>query len=79
MKEKSQGHFKKIAAPLVLLVVVTLIARYTGLFYGLDSMITLSFETVIRVIIAVSFVVLLHNVLSMLVSSFRKKPAAWAP
>jgi len=73
MKENSKGNFGKIAAPLALLIVVALIARFTGLFSGLESMITLSLETIVRVIIALAFIVLLHNVLSMILSSFRKK------
>ena len=73
MKENSKGYFGKIATPLILLIAVSLIARFTGLFSGLENMITLSLETVVRVIIALSFVVLLHNVLSMILDSFRKK------
>lgn len=73
MKENPKGNFGKIAAPLALLIVVALIARFTGLFSGLESMITLSLETIVRVIIALAFIVLLHNVLSMILSSFRKK------
>jgi len=73
MKENPKGYFGKIAAPLALLLAVTLIARFTELFSGLESMIVFSLETVIRVIIALAFMVLLYNVLSMVLSSFRKK------
>ena len=73
MNEKSKVYLKKIVAPLVLLVVVSVIARFSGMFSGMGNMISLSLETVGRIIIALAFIVLLYNVLSMILDSFRKK------
>ena len=73
MNENTKVYLKKIAAPLVLLIAVSVIARVTNLFSGLENMISLSLETVGRIIIALSFIVLLHNVLTLILDSFRKK------
>ena len=74
MKEKGKSYIIKILIPLVLLGVIGVIAKNTGLFWGLDSLITISLENIIKLIVAIAFIMVLENVLLMLFGFFSKRP-----
>ncbi len=71
--KKTKRYFLRIAIPLILLIAVTLLARQTGLFEGADSMVTINLETIVKVIIAVAFILVFYNTLSKILSFFTKK------
>jgi len=73
MKEKLKKNMVKIIIPLILLVVVTLLAKFTGLLDGFDSMITVNFAKLLEIIIAVAFVMVFGNVTLMLLNYYKKK------
>lgn len=73
MKEKGKSYIIKILIPLVLLGVIGVIAKNTGLFWGLDSLITISLENIIKLIVAIAFIMVLENVLLMLFGFFSKR------
>jgi len=74
MNERRKSYIFKIIIPLVLLVVIGVIAKNTGLFWGLDGLITISLENIIKVIVAIAFIMILENILLMLLGFFSKKP-----
>ena len=71
--KKANNYILKIVVPLILLIIITLIARNTGLFQGIDSMISISWEKVIQIIIAITFILVLGNVILLFLGFFRKK------
>ena len=72
MNEKTKGLLTKIGVPLVLLLVVALLAKFTGIFDGMDSMSFISLETLVEVIIALTFIMLLSNIVLMVLKVFCK-------
>lgn len=73
MNDKTKNIIFKIIFPLVLLIAVTLLAKFTGLLDGFDGMVIVNFEKVLEIIIAVAFVMVLGNVVLMLLGIYRKK------
>ena len=63
MNKRKKGYIFKIIIPLILLVVIGVIAKNTGLFGGLDGLITISFENIIKVVVAIAFIMVLENIL----------------
>ena len=73
MENKKKNYAKKIMIPLVFLVAVTLIAKFTGLFQGMDNMITFNVNNIFRVIVAIAFIMVVGNVALMVLGIFTKK------
>lgn len=73
MENKKKNYAKKIIVPLIFLVAVTLVAKFTGLFQGMDNMITFNVNTIFRVVVAVAFIMVVGNVGLMLLGVFTKK------
>lgn len=72
-KTPKKKTLKKIIFPILLLAAISIAAKFLGLFDGLGNMVTLSIETVIKVIIALVFIILLHNILIMILNYLQKK------
>lgn len=73
MKIDKDFLFKKVLIPLAVLIIITVIGAVTNLFDDFSAMITLSIETVVKVVIAIIFLAVLRNVILMIVDHFRKK------
>lgn len=73
MENKKKNYAKKIMIPLVFLVAVTLIAKFTGLFQGMDNMITFNVNNIFRVIVAIAFIMVVGNIVLMVLGIFTKK------
>lgn len=73
MNEKIKNAFYKVGAPLIFLIVVSLIAKHTGLLDGMDTLISINLETVVEVVVAIAFVMVIGNVLLGVIGLFRKK------
>lgn len=73
MNEKVKNAFYKVGLPLIFLIVVSLIAKHTGLLTGMDSIVTINLETLVEVVVAIAFVMVIGNILLGLIGMFRKK------
>lgn len=73
MKIDKDFVFKKVLIPLAVLIIITVIGAVTNLFDDFSAMITLSIETVVKVVIAIIFLAVLRNVILMIVDHFRQK------
>lgn len=73
MSEKLKNAFYKVGVPLVFLVVVSVIAKRTGLLGGMDTLITINLETIIEVVIAIAFVMVVGNITLGVIGMFKGK------
>lgn len=73
MNKESKKNYKGVILPLIFLVAVSALGRFTGLFRSLGALITVSFDNIIEAIIALIFVILLKNVLLKVLSIFHEK------
>lgn len=64
---------KQFIVPIVLLVVISLIGHFSGLFRSVDALLMVSFSNVIEAIMAFVFVMLVKNILVKVFEIFQKK------
>lgn len=74
MKKKSTGReILKIFLASAVLVVLTYMCVKTGIFPGVGSLIDISFDTILKIIIAVAFIQVVGGVLIVVLSLFKNK------
>ena len=74
MKKKGTGReILKIILASAVLVVLTYMCVKTGIFPGVGSLIDISFDTILKIIIAVAFIQVVGGVLIVVLSLFKNK------
>ena len=74
MKKKGTGReILKIILASAVLVVLTYMCVKTGIFPGVGSLIDISFDTILKIIIAVAFIQVVGGVLIVALSLFKNK------
>lgn len=74
MKKKGTGReILKILLASAVLVVLTYMCVKTGIFRGVGSLIDISFDTILKIIIAVAFIQVVGGVLIVVLSLFKNK------
>ena len=73
MENKKKSYLKKIVIPLMFLIVISVVAKNTGLFEGIDGLITFNVDTIVQVVVAVAFITVAGNVFLIILNFFTRK------
>lgn len=72
-KKKNRVNVKALIISIILLTVISLMAKHLGLFEGLDSLVNVNVDTIVRVCVALSLIIVVGNVALIVIGLFYGK------
>lgn len=72
-KKKNRVNVKALIISIILLTVISLMAKHLGLFEGMDSLVNVNVDTIVRVCVALSLIIVVGNVALIVIGLFYGK------